>query len=168
MKYRIILAALGLILLVISGACAPQAETVDPAAVRAAIEENNAQFEEAFNQGDAAAVAALYTEDAIAMPPGQEMASGRAAIEQGMNADLENFALSGLSLTTTDVEVSGDLAVEVGTYSIKAGDLEDNGKYVVVWKKQDDDTWKIHRDIWNSNVAPPQPEEEPQEEESDQ
>ena len=46
------------------------------------IKAQNAAFEEAFNAGDSAAVAALYTEDAIALPPGGPMVEGRAAIQE--------------------------------------------------------------------------------------
>ncbi|TIR04878.1 MAG: hypothetical protein E5X37_28660 [Mesorhizobium sp.] len=27
------------------------------------------------------------------------------------------------------------------------------GKYIVVWKKGDDGTWRLHRDIWNLGAA---------------
>ena len=45
--------------------------------------------------------------------------------------------------------------------------MQDEGKYVVVWKKQEDGSWKLHRDIWNSNLMPAE-EEEPEAEESGQ
>ncbi len=84
MKHRIILSAVGLLLMAFGVvACAPAAETEeDPATVRAAIEETNARFTEAFNQGDAAVATALYTEDAIVLPPGQGMVRGRPAIQE--------------------------------------------------------------------------------------
>ena len=31
----------------------------------------------------------------------------------------------------------------------------DSGKYVVVWKKQDDGNWRLHVDIWNSDLPAP-------------
>ena len=169
MKHRIILSAVGLLLMAFGVvACAPAAETEeDPAAVRAAIKETNARFAEALNQGDAAAIAALYTEDAIVLPPGQGMVRGRQAIQESMAVDIETNALSDLVLTTSDVQVAGNLAVEVGTYSIQAGAMQDEGKYVVVWKKQEDGSWKLYRDIWNSNLMPAV-EEEPEAEESGQ
>ena len=168
MKHQMIGSAVGLLLMAFGVACAPAPETEEgPATVRAAIEETNARFTEAFNQGDTAATAALYTEDAIVLPPGQGMVRGRPAIQESMAADIETNALSGLVLTTSDVRVGGNLAVEVGTYSIQAGAMQDEGKYVVVWKKQEDGSWKLHRDIWNSNLMPAE-EEEPEGEESGQ
>jgi len=48
---------------------------------KATIEKLNDVWTAAFNKGDAAAVAALYTEDAYVLPPGSAMVKGRAAIE---------------------------------------------------------------------------------------
>ncbi len=141
-------------------ACAPPAAPApDAHAVRASLEANNAKFMEAFNKGDSAAAAAMYTEDAIAMPPGAAMARGRQAIQDGMASDFKTYAATGLKLTTSDVTLAGDLAVEVGTYSIQLGDSTQEGKYLVVWKSQADGSWKLYRDIWNPDHSPePAPE----------
>jgi ketosteroid isomerase-like protein len=63
------------------------------------------------------------------------------------------------SLKTDDVAVGGDLAVETGTYEMtvqpRTGpEVKDKAKYVVAWKRQADGSWKIMRDIFNSNVPP--------------
>ncbi len=50
--------------------------------VRAAIEAANKQFIEAFNKGDAAAVAAMYSADARLLPPNSPMGEGRQAVQQ--------------------------------------------------------------------------------------
>jgi hypothetical protein len=54
----------------------------DSSTVRAAIEQAGVRFAEAYGRGDAKAVAAFYTEDAIAFPPGAAMVKGRQAIQQ--------------------------------------------------------------------------------------
>jgi ketosteroid isomerase-like protein len=50
----------------------------------------------------------------------------------------------------------GDTAVEVGRYTLsgEGGQVLDTGKYVVIWKKEDD-AWRYHRDIWNSSMPLP-------------
>jgi ketosteroid isomerase-like protein len=70
----------------------------------------------------------------------------------------------GLTFATTGVEVarSGDLAYEYGTYDFatkdKKGEITDEkGKYVVVWKKQADGSWKVAADIDNLDAAPAPP-----------
>jgi uncharacterized protein (TIGR02246 family) len=120
-----------------------------------AIEAGNKAWGAAIAAGNAAGVAALYTDDALVMPPNSEAVSGRPAIEkafQGMIASGVKQAI----LTAKEVEAHGDTATEVGAYSIKdaAGKEIDRGKYIVVWKRVQGQ-WKLHRDIWNSNVPMP-------------
>lgn len=158
MRYLVALAALALVAV----SCAPQPRPVDVAEVQRSIEEANARFIEAFNRHDAAAAVELYTEDAIALPPHEAMVRGRQAIREGMARDMAEYNLRDLQLTTVEVEVSGDFAVEVGNYSISVqppgmGPMTDRGKYAVVWKQQPDGSWKLHRDIWNTDMPMPQP-----------
>jgi ketosteroid isomerase-like protein len=50
--------------------------------VRKAIEKANLKWCEGVRQGNATAVAALYTDDAILLPPNSEMIRGRQGIEK--------------------------------------------------------------------------------------
>lgn len=122
-------------------------------AAKKGIDKGNAALSEAVDKHDAAAMAALYTTDAVVFPPDQSPISGRAAIEEFWKGSLV-AGVSKVQLTTTDVERSGDLAVESGTFAmtVKPSGKEAqtaHGKYVVVWKHQKDGSWKLHRDIWN-------------------
>jgi ketosteroid isomerase-like protein len=114
----------------------------------------NQKFEAELKAGNAAAIAALYTEDAMAFPPNADIAKGRAEIQkvwQGMvDAKLQ------AELQTIDHEAKGNMAAESGTYTIKdaSGKVIDRGKYVVVWKRTKGG-WQLHRDIWNSNMPAP-------------
>jgi uncharacterized protein (TIGR02246 family) len=125
--------------------------------VRAAIEKQNAAFSAAFGRGDIAAVAAAYAEDAIAFPPDGEMARGRPAIE-ALWKGVRDAGGKAITLTTVDVHSSGSLAAETGTATLKiqppsGAEQSQKVKYVVVWKKQGDGTWKLYRDIWNAMSA---------------
>jgi uncharacterized protein (TIGR02246 family) len=125
-------------------------------AVRAAIEQAGVRFAEVYASGDAKAVAAFYTEDAIAFPPGGEMVKGRQAIQQMWQETMDSGVKS-LAFTVVDVGSSGDLVHETGTARMNihpAGKDPTTAsiKYVVVWKRQGDD-WKLHRDIWNDLPA---------------
>lgn len=56
-------------------------------------------------------------------------------------------------LESVELEGHGDTAIEVGKYALldaKAKTI-DAGKYLVVWKREQDQ-WKWHRDIWNSSM----------------
>ena len=80
---------------------------------------------------------------------------GKDAIKMAWKPMLETPG-PGLTFGTTYVEVarSGDLAYEYGTYDLKTeakkGKVADEkGKYVVVWKKQANGSWKAVADIDN-------------------
>jgi len=117
--------------------------------VRAAVDAGNRAFIAAFLRGDSRSVAELYTEDAQVIAPGAPVARGRSAIAAAWQKSIESGVKS-LTLDTTDVESSGDLAVETGIVRLVAkDDGSTEGRYVVVWKRVKD-TWKLHRDIWNA------------------
>jgi ketosteroid isomerase-like protein len=121
--------------------------------VRGAIESANKAFSAAFAKGDAAALADMYSDTAEVLPPGRDMVSGRAEIQKAWQEAID-AGLKGLELTLREVESHGDSAHEVGTWTLRNASGEvDHGKYMVVWKKQRG-AWKLHRDMWNSSVAP--------------
>jgi uncharacterized protein (TIGR02246 family) len=124
------------------------------AETRAAIEEANTKFSKAFERGDSKALASMYTSDAIVFPPDSEMVRGNEAIGEFWKTT-RNSGVTSATLTTLDVGRSGDIAYEVGTVSLT---IQPEGKptttvaakYVVVWKRHADGSWKLHRDIWNN------------------
>ena len=129
--------------------------------VRAAIAAIDKKFMEDANRGDAAAGAAAYTDDAILMPPNHSPLEGKQAIEKYLADIGSQLQASNLQLSISEVDVQGDTAIVRGTYSsnitVPGMDvpMEDRGKTLNVWKRQADDSWKLHRDIWNSNMPIP-------------
>ena len=119
---------------------------------RATIEKLNDAWTAAFNKGDAAAVAALYAEDAYVLPPGSAMVKGRAAIEAFWRQAAQQ--MTDAKLTTLDVLPLGRSAArEIGTVTLKTKSQppqEVVGKYAVVWRKVGRD-WKLATDIWNTD-----------------
>ena len=130
-----------------------EAQAQDVAAAKAEIGKLIVKFEEAYNSGDAAAIAALSTEDAVLMPPNSEALTGRDAIQGLWTAALADGHQGDLS--TKDVIVAGDYAIETGAYKIDMADGThvDHGNYLVVWKRTSEGL-RMARDIWNSNMAP--------------
>jgi uncharacterized protein (TIGR02246 family) len=125
--------------------------------IRAEIESAHRQFGKAFNSGDVAAIGALYTEDATVLPPNSQMVKCRRAIEEFWKGVMA-MGVHSVQLTTLDVQSSGDLAYEIGNATLEiqpqGGKVStDTVKYVVVWKRQADDSWKLAADIWNSISA---------------
>ena len=129
--------------------------------VRAAIAAINKKFMEDVNRGNAAAGAAAYTDDAILMPPNHSPVEGKQAIEKYLAEIGPQLQASNFQLSILEVDVQGDTTIVRGTYSssftVPGTDapMEDRGKTLNVWKRQADGSWKLHRDIWNSNMPIP-------------
>ncbi len=114
------------------------------------IKENNKILGAEVAAGNAAAVAKMYAKGAKLMPPNAGILKGKdiGGFWQGAIA----MGIKGAKLKTQEVEVAGGTAIEVGTYVLSAanGAALDEGKYLVVWKK-DGKAWKLYRDIFNTS-----------------
>jgi uncharacterized protein (TIGR02246 family) len=129
--------------------------SADETAIRA----QSTSWEKAYNGGDAKAVAALYAEDALLLPPGATGVSGRAAIQAFFTKDIADAKAAGAVMVLspkTDVGVSGDMGWESGTYRVNVkGAVVETGKFLSVSRKKDG-RWLYLRDTWNAD-APPAP-----------
>lgn len=150
-----------LVLLVVCGAsfAGGAREKADAAAIARNLE----LYIEYVEEGDAEAWLELHEPQAYKMPQNQPMFT----IESVSNgAQEERFAgmqaayeVSG-TIDPTDIRVDGDLAYAMGVYTIDMaprGDAPPNGvdgKFLTVFRRQEDGSWKIWRDCYNSNVAP--------------
>jgi uncharacterized protein (TIGR02246 family) len=107
-----------------------------------------------FNTGNYDQVAALFAQDGMFMAPHYEPAYGPKAIERL----LRQFGESGyqdLRIETVRVDASGDLAMEIGRYSVTVRDSDgsihtDRGKYLKAWRRLG--AWLIVADCWSSNL----------------
>jgi ketosteroid isomerase-like protein len=140
------------------------AKKVDTAAVADSMKRDLGDWATAYNTGDAAKIAAMYATDGILMPPNAPAATGADAIRQFITDDSARAKSAGLTLAIepTSSGVSGDLAWQSGTYSVKdaSGNAVDVGKFVDL-RRNVDGKWMITRDIWNSDNPPPAPAEAP-------
>ena len=87
------------------------------------------------------------------------MLSGRQAIQEFWQGVIDS-GIRGATVETVDLEELGDTAIEVGAYTLDirpAGGeaTQDVGKYVIIWKRQADGSWKWAVDIFNTNLPPP-------------
>ena len=118
------------------------------------IVEANGNLMTAFDNQDAEAMAALYTQDAQLLPPNGDFQTGNAAVEAFWGS-LFTAGFDGVILETLEVHGNGTIVSEVGLFTLFLnGQYFDNGKYVVVWKKVQG-KWYLHRDCWNSNNPVP-------------
>ena len=114
-----------------------------------AINSVNKKLADCTNKGDIECAAMYYTENAIYIGPNMKPLVGRDEIKAGMVDDGATL----LTLQSDQIEAFGNTANELGTYTTTTRDGEqlDIGSYVVVWKKTGDG-WKLHWDIFNSNL----------------
>ena len=104
---------------------------------------------------DADRVASFYADVAIAYPPNEPAAIGRAAAREVWAeyfAD-KNYIISWKALHA-DVSRSGDIGFTFGSYedSFRGADgklVKGTEKFMCIWKKQKDGTWKAIHDMWN-------------------
>lgn len=116
-----------------------------------------------FNTGNYDQVANLFSSDAVFMAPHHESSVGPKAIER----KLREFGEAGyqdLHLETTRVDSSGDMAMEMGRYSVSivhenGASLTDHGKYLSVWRRLG--AWRIVADCWSSNLPNSSQQEKP-------
>jgi ketosteroid isomerase-like protein len=111
-------------------------------------------FVTAFNTGNYDQASALFAQDGAFMAPHCETAYGPKAVERLLH-QLADAGYEDLRLETTRVETSGDLAMEIGRYTvaIRQSDgtiLADRGKYLKAWRRLG--AWLMVADCWSSNL----------------
>jgi len=99
-----------------------------------------------------------YSDDAIVLAPNSGALTTKQAIREIWNNLLTSPGAS-VSWKATRVEIakSGDMAYVAGTYELTMNDasgkpMNDRGKYLEVWEKKADGTWKCGADAWNTDL----------------
>src|SRR5688572_5367427 len=131
------------ILILLSGCGeSPGNTTAALSQAKTAIQKSNQEFMDAFNaRSGARLVESFYTEDAIVLPPGQGAIAGKEQIQAFFDGMIKAGA-GNISLVTDRVERNGDLAVDIGRYTMtikppQGPPIADRGKYIVVFRLQD-------------------------------
>ena len=102
-----------------------------------------------------------FTSEPVRLPPNAPTVTGRAASD-AFNRATPRFTT--FDFAVTSLIGRGDLAVATGSFriSLPAGKdsagkntpaVIDQGKFMQVLMKQADGSWKIARDIWNSDLS---------------
>ena len=149
-----------LCLIVLLTACTqPDTREADAKAIR----EVESAWVKTASTKDLDAFVAYYTDDASVLSPNEPIFKGKPAIKEGLKLLMADPQFS-LTFMPTRVEVSksGDMAFTQGPYKLSFSDIrgnkfEDEGKYLTVWRKQADGTWKAVQDTMNSDLPLPPP-----------
>ena len=129
-----------------------QQEEGIPAELTASID----AFYAAIEAGDTEAHIAQFADSAIMMPNHWTMTQGSEAIAEGMRA-ATGYVFRLRDREIVDIDVSGDIAYTVNSYYYTwhpEGEQPQwhKTKNVHIWKKTADGQWRLHVDIWNSDV----------------
>ena len=124
-----------------------QTDNSERAKIKAEIEKLNEKMEDVFNANDMAATAALYSDDAEIIGANYRV-TGR--------TNLDNYWLSlkdrgkGWKLTVIEIGGAGDYIYQLGnsdlTYLVNGKESKSVTNFVLIWKKQSDNSYKIFRD----------------------
>jgi uncharacterized protein (TIGR02246 family) len=122
----------------------------------------DAQWAKSAAAKDLDATVGYYSDDASLLAPNSPIASDKQSIRESWNALLGPDTSLTWQATKVDVAHSSDLAYVVGTYQLMTNDPKgsvaaDRGKFVEVWKKQADGSWKTVTDIFNSDLPAQKP-----------
>jgi uncharacterized protein (TIGR02246 family) len=140
-----------------SAACSPAATGPLTASDQDAIRSASQAYTRAASGQDWSAWAGFFTADAMFLPPNSPAKTGRAEIEAWGR---EFPPMKDLAIEPLEIEGRGDLAYVRGRYSLvltlpNQAEQPDSGKYIEIWRKQTDGSWKLSRDIYNSDVTLP-------------
>src|SRR5262249_493957 len=147
MTMRLALLAMPLVpcLALVTSGCGSRNEQLPDSAVTA--------LERAFNSGDVAACAAVYSDDAEIIPEDGPVVRGHQAIAAYFKDQVAREISFG---TETSYNVArGDIGVEQGTYRIRdvqRGLDVEYGEYLNVWRKVNGE-WRAFRSMFNVTMA---------------
>ena len=151
MRFRITVAA---VCLALSTMAVAQAKKSGGGSAESALRAQEDAWLKAFQAHDLNKALGFLAPGAVAMAPNAPAMKTQKELHDGY-APLA-APDSKISFKADYSAVSGDLGVTSGPYQITMMEngkkVDDKGKYVTVWKKQADGSWKVVRDIFNSDM----------------
>ncbi|NNF85661.1 MAG: DUF4440 domain-containing protein, partial [Winogradskyella sp.] len=117
------------------------------------IKANISAFSRAYMDGNIDALLDMYTEDGKIFPNNKNILSGRAELKTYWSLP-DGVKILHHKVTPQDIIIENDIAYDYGYYEGKTltkdkREVSWQGKYVIIWKKIDNE-WKIFLDIWNN------------------
>lgn len=147
-----------LFLLSLLTACQTQTTSDTRAADETALRKLDDEWSKAAGSRDVEKTISYYSDDAVVMPPNIATLTGKEPIRTLWKSMLGSPDFSGgWKASKVEVARSGDLAYVSGTYEFNEKDdtgkpITDKGKYLEVWKKQTDGSWKCVADMFSSDL----------------
>ncbi len=119
--------------------------------VQSQLRDQTQDFATSFNTGNYDHAAGMFASDGVLMAPQYEGAYGQKQVEHLLR-ELGESGYSDLRMETTRVDSSGDMAMELGRFSLMLRKADGtmvpgHGKYVRVWRRLG--AWLLMADSWN-------------------
>lgn len=111
---------------------------------------------EALKAVDVNRLGSVVADDAVFMPPNDPTLYGSAEVRAWHEEYFQYFRFAAFTTPERDVTITGDWAIERLTYMlaivpVSGGNrIRDDGRFLTIWKRQPDGSWKIWQQIWNS------------------
>jgi uncharacterized protein (TIGR02246 family) len=131
----------------------------DPTGTTATFDQLLKEFSASLSAGDAERWLALWAEDGVQLPPDEPPVEGKMAIAAKMRGLLNRFKFD-MTIQNIETHSAGDWGFVRGKYQAtltpKQGGaaIPIDGKYLTILNRRSDGSWKIYRDIFNSNLPP--------------
>ncbi|UCG88757.1 MAG: DUF4440 domain-containing protein [Gemmatimonadota bacterium] len=147
--------------LCLATACRPDAGPLTEADI-AALRELGQSYVRGFSANDADAVAAVYAEDAVEMPPGYPPRDGVDAIRTAYVSYFEAGAETmDFAMTATEIDGIDGLAFDRGTWLWTGREeggsdpITQSGSYLAIARRQQDGSWRYTAMMWTADQLPP-------------
>jgi ketosteroid isomerase-like protein len=146
-------------LILFASGCGQQAPSDTRATDESTIRELDVKWASAATAKDLESTVSYYADDASLLPPNTTIQTGKPAIHAAWAGLLGSVDSIAWQPTKIEVSKSSDMAYVIGVYQIASKDAHarpvlDHGKYVEVWKKQSNGSWKTVADIFNTDLLP--------------
>ncbi len=97
----------------------------------------------------------LWDEEGIQLPPGSP-ARGKDVLDEVVPKGFVPGSVSSMNIHPEEITVAGNWAYSRGTYDsdrvVGGKEVRIEGKFLTIFRKQSDGSWKIYRDCFNSNT----------------
>ncbi|MEJ2359611.1 MAG: nuclear transport factor 2 family protein [Deinococcales bacterium] len=143
--------------LLVPGVAQAQTTKESEEAAKAAVAEVDAEYVAAMKAGDLERYMAVWVDDGVQFPAGAPPNVGKAMIRAN---SLLGPGMDDMVVHNRETTIMGDYAFTWGTYSmtISTGDATEpilvDSKYIAVYQRQRDGSWKLYREMFNSNIPP--------------
>lgn len=126
---------------------------------RTALARASAEWDARFNAADTVGLLALYAPDVVSMPYDAPASRGHAAVRADFISFFSGNVQQRHETHVEDIVISGDLAIERGSYTLRytprngGGEVVETGKHLEC-RRRIKGRWLIIYEIWNRDHVP--------------